>query len=141
MRRPTPISPTLHGIIDYSTSSAAAVAPKLLDFPEEAAAASYALAGGVSGLAATTRSSGAAVRPLVPLKAHGLSDVALGLARPALPWLLGFSKNTAARNFFLGLGAMTLVVTALTNWSPPAPAVKSSSGKRSATRKSASSAA
>ncbi len=120
-----PISPTVHGIIDYTTSTAAAVAPRLLDFPDDAAAASYALAGGVSGLAATTRRSGAALRPLVPLKAHGITDLALGLALPALPWVLGFAKNKAARNFFLGLTAVTMVVTALTDWSEPAPRPKS----------------
>ncbi len=136
MRRPTPISPTLHGIIDYTTSSAAAVAPTLLDFPEEAAAASYALAGSVSGLAATTKASGAAVRPLVPLTAHGISDIALGLVLPALPWLLGFSKNVAARNFFLGLTATTLVVTALTDWGAGTP--QKSRSRRPARRKASS---
>ncbi len=139
MRRPTPISPTLHGIIDYTTSSAAAVAPKLLDFPEEAAVASYALAGGVTGLAATTRSSDAAIKPLVPLQAHGISDVALGLVLPALPFLLGFSRNAVARNFFFGLGAMTLMVTAFTNWG--ATPAKSPSGKRSSTRRKRTSSA
>ncbi|HEX9107010.1 MAG TPA: hypothetical protein VF832_07275 [Longimicrobiales bacterium] len=125
MYRPTPISPTVHGIIDYTTSTAAAVAPTLLDFPEEAAAASYALAGSVTGLAATTRRSGAALRPMVPLKAHAITDLALGLALPALPWLLGFSRNKAARNFFLLITAVTMVVTALTDWSEPAPKARS----------------
>src|SRR5215217_1196836 len=35
---------------------------------------------------------------------------------PALPWLLGFARDRRARNFFLGLAAITVVVTALTDW-------------------------
>jgi hypothetical protein len=35
---------------------------------------------------------------------------------PALPWLLGFARDRRARNFFLGLAAISAIVTALTDW-------------------------
>jgi hypothetical protein len=112
-----PISPTMHGALDYSTIAATAVAPHLLDFPKEAAWAAYALAGGYLALSAFTDYP-PAVKRAVPLKAHGAADVVMGLAVPALPWLLGFGGDRKARNFFLGLTAVTLAVTALTDWSP-----------------------
>jgi hypothetical protein len=43
----------------------------------------------------------------IPFRAHGAAELASGLALPLLPWLLGFSGHKAARNFFLGLKAMT----------------------------------
>jgi hypothetical protein len=38
---------------------------------------------------------------------------------PALPWLLGFARDRRARNFFLGLAAITAIVTLLTDWQSP----------------------
>jgi hypothetical protein len=35
---------------------------------------------------------------------------------PALPWLFGFARDRRARNFFLGLAAISAIVTALTDW-------------------------
>lgn len=46
------------------------------------------------------------------------ADSALGMALPAMPWMLGFSKNKRARNFFLCLTAVMALSTAMTNWSP-----------------------
>ena len=110
-----PISPTMHGALDYSTMAAKLAAPKLLDFPDRAAQAAYALAAGYLALSAFTDYR-PALKRAVPLKAHGAADAVLGLAIPALPWLLGFSENRRARNFFLALTGITMVVTALTDW-------------------------
>lgn len=110
-----PISPTMHGVLDYSTMAATLAAPMLLDFPPRAAKTAYALAGGYLALSAFTDYP-PAVRRSVPLKAHGATDAVLGLAIPALPWLLGFARNRRARNFFLALTGVTMVVTALTDW-------------------------
>lgn len=110
-----PISPKLHGILDYSTIAATAAAPRLLNFPRNAAIAAYALAGGYLALSALTRYP-AAVKKVVPLRAHEVTDIALGGLLPAMPWMLGFAHNRKARNFFLGLTGVTAAVTALTNW-------------------------
>jgi hypothetical protein len=40
----------------------------------------------------------------------------LGALLPALPFVLGFGRDRAARNFFLGLAAVTVAVTMLTDW-------------------------
>lgn len=112
-----PISPTMHGALDYSTVAATLAAPKLFNFPARAAGAAYALAGGYLLLSALTDYP-PAVKRAVPLKAHAAADTVVGLALPALPWALGFARDKGARNFFLGLTAVTMAVTALTDWNP-----------------------
>ena len=111
-----PISPKMHGVIDYATVAATAAVPRLMGFPRKAEQLCYALAGGYGGLSSVTDYP-LAVRRTVPFKMHGAAEAAVGLALPFLPWALGFAKHRPARNFFLGLTALTAVVAALTNWS------------------------
>lgn len=110
-----PISPTLHGALDYSTMAAALAAPSVLNFPRSAAVATYVIGAGYLALSALTDYP-PAVKRKVPLQVHGATDVVLGMALPALPWMLGFAENRRARNFFLALTGVTLAVTALTDW-------------------------
>lgn len=112
-----PISATLHGAIDYSTVAAAAAAPRVLGFSPRATRTALTLAAGYLALSALTDCR-PGMRRTVPLRAHGVSDAVMGVALPALPWLLGFARERRARNFFLGLTAVTAVVTALTDWNP-----------------------
>jgi hypothetical protein len=110
-----PITPTIHGVLDYATSAAVLAAPRLFDFPPAARRLADGLAAGYTGLSAVTNYPLSAKR-LVPFKAHGAAEAAIGLALPAMPWVLGFSNHRAARNLFLGLTAITFVVAALTDW-------------------------
>ena len=110
-----PITPYVHGVIDYTTSAAISAAPRLMKFPRRAAMACYALAGSYTALSMLTDYPLAAKR-LIPFKAHGATELLLGAALPAIPWMLGFANKTAARNFFIGLSAATGVVAAMTDW-------------------------
>ena len=110
-----PISPRVHGMIDYATVATAAAVPALMNFPPQAARAAWALAGGYGGLSSVTDYP-LSVKRAVPFKAHGATEAVIGMALPALPWMLGFARHRAARNFFLGLTALTFVVAALTDW-------------------------
>ena len=114
--RPTPISARTHGIVDYATVAAVAMAPRLLNFPPAAERLCYGLAAGYLGLSLLTDYPLAA-RRAVPFKGHGLAEGAIGAALPAAPWALGFARHKAARNFIFGLTALTAVVAALTDWS------------------------
>lgn len=113
MRRP--ISPRIHGVIDYSTSAAVAAAPAIFDFPAPATRLFEGLAAGYTGLSAMTDYP-LAVKRKVPFKAHGATELAIAAVLPVLPWALGFADNKAARNLCFGLTAITLVVAALTDW-------------------------
>ena len=112
-----PISPTVHGAMDYATVVGTVAAPTLLKMPDRAAGLAYGIATAILGLAAFTDFK-PGLKRAVPLKAHGITDSALGLALPAMPWMLGFAKNRKARNFFLGLTAMMALSTMLTDWTP-----------------------
>jgi hypothetical protein len=94
-------------MLDYSTAAAVAAAPRIMDLPAPASRLFETLAGGYTALS---------VRRVVPFKGHGAAELAIGLALPAMPWLLGFADNRAARNLCFGITALTLVVAALTDW-------------------------
>lgn len=124
-----PVSPKTHGVIDYMTSTAVAMAPSVLNMPKRAAAASYALAGGYTALSMMTKYP-AGAKKVVPFKGHGAAEVLIGAALPFVPRMLGLKKsrlNTrkqkeAKRNaqyFFCGLAAMTGVVALMTDWNSP----------------------
>ncbi len=104
-----PISPKLHGLIDSSPAAATAAAPRLFRFPRTAAVAAETVAAAYSGMAGATKR--------LPWRVHGRTDAVLGAVLPAVPWLLGFSRHRKARNFFLVLGAVSLIVAVLTDWS------------------------
>jgi hypothetical protein len=41
------------------------------------------------------------------------------MALPFVPWLLGFAQDRRARDFFLGLTALTAATALLTDWNAP----------------------
>jgi len=110
-----PISPRLHGILDYATVAATLAAPRLFRFPEAAERLSYGLASSYLGVSLFTDYP-LAVRRAIPFPAHGVTEGVIGAALPALPRTLGFADHRAARNFFIGLTVVTAVVAALTDW-------------------------
>jgi hypothetical protein len=110
-----PITPFAHGVIDYATSAALMSAPRLMKFPDNAARAAYALAMGYTALSAMTDYPLSA-KKVVPFKAHGAAELAIGAALPMVPWMLGFSEHRAARNLFIGLAGFSMVVAMLTDW-------------------------
>jgi len=110
-----PITPFAHGIIDYATSAALLAAPKLMRLNRRAAAAACTLASSYTALSLLTDYPLGAKR-VVPFKAHGVTEGAIGALLPALPFALGFASQHRARNLFFGLTALTAVVSLLTDW-------------------------
>ena len=110
-----PISPRIHGVLDYTTSAAVAAAPRAMNFPKPARVLFESLAAGYTSVSAVTDYPLSAKR-LVPFKAHGATELAIAAVLPFLPWALGFADHRAARNLCFGLTALTVVVAALTDW-------------------------
>jgi hypothetical protein len=110
-----PISPRVHGVLDYTTSAAVTAAPLAMNFPKPARVLFDSLAAGYTGVSAVTDYPLSAKR-LVPFKAHGATELAIAAVLPFLPWALGFADHRAARNLCFGLTALTVVVAALTDW-------------------------
>ena len=113
-----PINGRMHGIMDYATVATTAAAPRALGFPRQAESLAYGLAAASLGLSLLTDYPLSAKRA-VPFKGHGATEVMLGMALPFLPKLLGFENDRRARNFFLGLTALTAVTALLTDWNAP----------------------
>jgi hypothetical protein len=110
-----PITPYTHGLIDYTTIASLMAAPRLMRLNRRAETACYVLAGGYTMLSMLTDYPLAAKR-VVPFKAHGVVEAAIGALLPALPFALDFASQRRARNLFFGLTALTAVVAALTDW-------------------------
>jgi hypothetical protein len=110
-----PITPFTHGVIDYATTAALVAATRLLKFPARSARPAYALAMTYTTLSALTDYP-LSVKKVVPFKAHGATELAIGAALPMVPWMLGFSKHRPARNLFIGLAGLSMVVAMLTDW-------------------------
>lgn len=107
-----PLSPTAHGVADYLSSATFAAAPNLFQMPAAAATLARSLGAGYAGLSlATAYPLGAA--KLVPFPMHLTMDALMAPVLGAAPWLFGFAKDRTARNFFLGMAAITAVVTSL----------------------------
>ena len=109
------ISRQTHGVADYGYAALFAAAPELVGFTDEATPArlSRLVSGGVLLTSLFTRYELGLVKVL-PFKAHLAADVAVGLATLGAPFLFGFSRNKKARNFFVGLGAFSIMAGLLT---------------------------
>src|SRR4051812_47803481 len=86
-----PLTPAMHGAMDYATVMGAVAAPRLMKMPPKAASLAYGVASGIFGLAAFTNFK-PAIKRAVPLRVHEMADATLGMALPALPFVLGFGK-------------------------------------------------
>ena len=111
-----PVSPTVHGALDYATCAFFALAPSLFGLPGAYAAVCYVLAGGYFVVSLLTNMPLGAVRRL-PFPVHGKLELVSGFVFLASPWLFGFAhQNATARNLFVAAGAVFLMVYFLTDW-------------------------
>ncbi len=105
----------VHGLLDYGYGLLALATPWIFGFSGEPVPKAAAIAVGILVLVggALTRTEFGLLK-LIPFRVHlGLLDAGGALAVLALPWILRFADVPNARNAFLGLGVLTLVVTAL----------------------------
>lgn len=109
------LSPRIHGYLDYVVVALFALAPTVFGFGGTPAIVAYALAGIHLTLTVLTAFPLGLVK-LIPFKVHGVLEVGAFLGILVAPWLFGFADQAAARNFFLGAGALIGVVVALTNY-------------------------
>jgi hypothetical protein len=109
--RDGPIPLFVHGLIEYVAGIAFIVVPLLLHYDSGAATAiSIAVGVVVLGLAATTDGPTSLINQ-VPLSAHVALDYVLAVVLIALPFLAGFSSDTAPTAFFIALGVAHLLIT------------------------------
>ncbi|MFL5593029.1 MAG: hypothetical protein ACJ78M_01965 [Gemmatimonadaceae bacterium] len=121
-----PIPARVHGVLDYATVAAFLNAPMVFGFSGTPAAIVYWLAG-IHLLVTGTTDFRLGLFDWIPLRIHGALELVAGLFLLIAPWLFGFSDIPVARNFFLALAIIVLVVVALSDYSqrielpPPQP--------------------
>ncbi len=57
---------------------------------------------------------------VIPFRIHGVIDALAAVFLIGAPWIVGFAADTNARNFFIGVGLLSFVVIALTDYTPRA---------------------
>ncbi|MFB9990440.1 hypothetical protein ACFFLM_00335 [Deinococcus oregonensis] len=110
-----PIGPTAHGIIDYGAVLLLVLAPFLLNLERTPSQILYLLAG-ILGILTMMTAFRPGLLKLIPFPVHGGFDLVTSVIVAALPWILGFSDQTTARNLFLCITAMLVGVWLLTDW-------------------------
>jgi hypothetical protein len=111
-----PVSARVHGVLDYATVAAFLNAPMVFGFHGTPAAIAYWLAG------IHLLMTGCTDFPLgffkwIPFKIHGVIELLAGIFILIAPWIFGFAQDVAARDFFLAMAIIVLVVVALTDYS------------------------
>jgi len=109
--RDGPIPLFVHGLIEYVAGAVLIVAPFLLSFESGAATAiSIVLGVVIIAIAANTEGPTSLVDQL-PRPAHVALDYVLVALLIAMPFLAGFSEETAPTALFIALGVAHLLIT------------------------------
>ncbi|MGH9949019.1 MAG: hypothetical protein ACRD6X_17750 [Pyrinomonadaceae bacterium] len=109
------LSPKLHGYLDYVVVAAFALAPTIFGFTGLPATLSYLLAVVHLSLTVLTAFPLGLVK-LVPFSIHGMIELVVSIALVLLPFVLGFSGDAAARNFYIAAGVVVFVVWLITDY-------------------------
>jgi hypothetical protein len=131
-----PISPVVHGLLDYVFAALLIAAPFIIGFEADAATAlSIAVGVAVLLLGAFTAWTTGIARTIPPV-AHAMLDYALAVLLIALPFLAGFTDDGGASAFFVIAGVAGLLLAVATRFTPSAtrtpdvPAVADRAGAR-----------
>jgi hypothetical protein len=110
------VSARPHGVLDYATVAAFLNAPMVFGFHGIPAAIVYWMAG-IHLLMTGCTDFPLGVFKWIPFRIHGVIELLAGIILLVAPWVFGFAQDSSARNFFLAIGIVVLVVVALTDYS------------------------
>ena len=109
------ISPRLHGYLAFLTVCIFLLAPTLLGLSQLSAILAYGLA--VVHLIVTLASDFPfGVVKLIPFTIHGWIERMVGPLLIAVPFILNFADEEAARNFYIAMGIIIIIVGVLTDY-------------------------
>jgi hypothetical protein len=111
-----PVSARAHGVLDYATVAAFLNAPMVFGFHGTPAAIVYWLAG-IHLLMSGCTNFPVGFFMWIPFRIHGVIELLAGIFVLVAPWIFGFAQDIAARNFFVAIAIIMLVVIALTDYS------------------------
>jgi hypothetical protein len=114
------ISTRMHGYLDFVTVVIFLLAPTVFGLTSTPAAIAYLLAVVHLVMTLATDFPFGVVR-VIPFSIHGWVERVVGPTLVLLPLLLGFFGQPAARNFYIGIGIIIIVVGFLTDYSAQDP--------------------
>ena len=116
-----PISPGVHGILDYVLGAILIAAPFVFGFDGDTATTVCVVAGIAElGVAMTTAWSRGIIK-LIPPAVHGVIDYIFVVALIAAPFIFGFSDDDTATAFLVIVGIGGLALVAATRFVPDEP--------------------
>ena len=126
--RSGPISPRVHGMLDYLLAAALIALPLAVDFHDETATVVMLVIGGAATLLAIGTNWSTGIIRILPPALHGIADTAATIVLIVAPFVLGFSDHTVATVLYVAIGAGGLGATLLTRFeSDLAPTVGAAS--------------
>jgi hypothetical protein len=111
-----PISPRVHGTLDYPLATVLLGGPRVLNFREDTATAFVLAVGGAASVLAVGTAWSRGIIRVIPPVAHGVADLAATTALIAAPFVLGFTRDRRATAFCVAVGAGGLGATLLTRF-------------------------
>ncbi len=109
------ISPRTHGYLDFLTVIIFLLAPTLLGLSQLPAMLAYSLAA-VHLMVTLASDFPFGVFKLIPFTIHGWIERLVGPSLIALPFILGFADEETARNFYIVVGLIIIVIGMLTDY-------------------------
>lgn len=109
------LSRIAHGYLDYITVVIFVLAPSLLGLSGLPAMIAYGLAAIHLALTLATDFPSSMFK-IIPFKLHGWLERLVGPLLIVLPFILGFSDDAVARNFYILIGIVIIVVGIFTNY-------------------------
>ena len=106
-----PIPRFVHGLIEYAAAVLAIAAPFLFSFDADAAVWISIAFGVILLVIAASTDGPTSLVNQIPLPAHVTLDYVLAIALIAMPFIAGFSDETAPTVFFIAVGVLHLLVT------------------------------
>ncbi|MDQ3565632.1 MAG: hypothetical protein M3436_16440 [Pseudomonadota bacterium] len=109
------LNPHTHGYLDYVTVILFLVAPTVLGLTGIPAMLAYTLA--IIHLVMTLVTDfPLGVVPFIPFTIHGWVERVVGPVLIIVPFVLGFSSDLAARNFYVAIGVVIVLVGLVTDY-------------------------
>ena len=107
------LSPRIHGILDVVTVAVLVFGPIALGLGGSPATIAFSLAA-IHLLMTLLTDFPMGVWKKIPFFIHGIVELIVGVALLILPSYAGYGPGSPARRFYLAMGALILVVWALT---------------------------
>lgn len=113
------LSPWVHGVLDFVTVALLVVGAIAVGLGGSPAAIAFVLAA-VHLLMTLLTDFPMGVWKRIPFFVHGIVELVVGIGLLVLPSFAGYGPGSPARRFYLAMGALVLVVWALTAYRPRA---------------------